>query len=121
MKSSEIIDERKQLEETAAKRKEFLDSVIKDSDEQIKSLLLEAQSIRSSTTGSINSVTSTRLKAKAKAAAAVKKAELHKQRIEIESRSALRIEEEELVLARRKRSEKPGSKRYAWTKRQRSR
>ena len=106
MKSSEIIDERKRLEETAAKRKEFLDSVIKDSDEQIKSLLLEAQSIRSSTTGSINSVTSTRLKAKAKAAAAVKKAELHKQRIEIESRSALLIEEEELALARRKRSEK---------------
>ena len=106
VKSSEIIDERKQLEETTAKRKEFLDSVIKDSDEQIKSLLLEAQSIRSSTTGSINSVTSTRLKAKAKAAAAVKKAELHKQRIEIESRSALLIEEEELALARRKRSEK---------------
>ena len=59
VKSSEIIDERKQLEETTAKRKEFLDSVIKDSDEQIKSLLLEAQSTRSSTTGSINSVTST--------------------------------------------------------------
>ena len=106
VKSSEIIDERKQLEETTAKRKEFLDSVIKDSDEQIKSLLLEAQSIRSSTTGSINSVTSTRLKAKAKAAATVKKAELHKQRIAIESRSALLIEEEELALARRKRSEK---------------
>ena len=60
VKSSEIIDERKQLEETTAKCKEFLDSVIKDSDEQIKSLLLEAQSTRSSTTGSINSVTSTR-------------------------------------------------------------
>ena len=73
MKSSEIIDERKLLEETAAKCKEFLGIVIKDSDEQIKSLLLEAQSIRSSTTGSINSVTSTRLQAKAKAAAAVKK------------------------------------------------
>ena len=73
MKSSKIIEERKLLEETAAKCKEILDSVIKDSDEQIKSLLWEAQSIRSSTTGSINSVTSTRLKAKAKAAAAVKK------------------------------------------------
>ena len=73
MKSSEIIEERKLLEETAAKCKEILDSVIKDSDEQIKSLLWEAQSIRSSTTGSINSVTSTRLQAKAKAAAAVKK------------------------------------------------
>ena len=73
MKSSEIIDERKLLEEIAAKCKEFLGSVIKDSDEQIKSLLLESQSIRSSTTGAINSVTSTRLKAKAKAAAAVKK------------------------------------------------
>ena len=94
MKSSEIVDERKQLEETAAKREEFLDSVIKDSDEQIKSLLLEAQSMKSSTTGSINSVTSMPLKAKAKAAAAVKKAELHKQRIEIELRSAMLIEEE---------------------------
>ena len=73
MKSSEIVDERKLLEEIAAKCKEFLGTVIKDSDEQIKSLLLEAQSIRSSTTGSINSETSTRLKAKAKAAAAVKK------------------------------------------------
>ena len=98
MKSSEIIDERKQLEETAAKRKEFLDSVIKDTDEQIKSLLLEAQSIRSLTTGSINSVTSARLKAKAKAAAAVKKVELHKQRIQIESRSALLIKEEKARL-----------------------
>ena len=72
MKSSKIIDERKQLEETVAKRKEFLDSVIKDTDEQIESLLLEAQSIRSSTTGSVNSVTSTRLKAKAKGKAGKK-------------------------------------------------
>ena len=71
VKSRDIVDERKQLEETSAKRKEFLDSVIKDSDEQIKSLLLEAQSIRSSTTGSINFVISTRLKAKAKVAAAL--------------------------------------------------
>lgn len=63
MKSSEIVDERKWLEDTAAKRKEFSDSVIKDSNEQIKSLLLEAQSITSSTRGSINYVTSTRLKA----------------------------------------------------------
>lgn len=63
VKSSEIVDERKWLEDTAAKRKEFSDSVIKDSNEQIKSLLLEAQSITSSTRGSINYVTSTRLKA----------------------------------------------------------
>ena len=103
--SGEIIEDRKQLEETAARRKEFLDSVLKDANEQLKSLLLESQSIRSSSKGSVNSVTSTRLKAKAKAAAALKKAELRKHRIEIESRSALLIEEEELALARRKRNE----------------
>ena len=103
--SGEIIEDRKQLEETAARRKEFLDSVLKDANEQLKSLLLESQSIRSSSKGSVNSVTSTRLKAKAKAAAALKKAELRKHRIEIESRSAQLIEEEELALARRKRNE----------------
>ena len=102
--SGEIIEDRKQLEETAARRKEFLDSVLKDANEQLKSLLLESQSIRSSSKGSVNSVTSTRLKAKAKAAAALKKAELRKHRIEIESRSAQLIEEE-LALARRKRNE----------------
>ena len=60
MKSSEIIDERKLLEETAAKRKEFLGSVIKDSDEQIKSLLLEVQSIRSSTTYQLRDIHATK-------------------------------------------------------------
>ena len=83
MKSSEIVDERKWLEDTAAKSKESSDSVIKDSNEQIKSLLLDAQSTRSSTRGSINSVTSTRLKANAQL-----------------------IEEKERAIARRKRSEK---------------
>ena len=83
MKSSEIVDERKWLEDTAAKSKEYSDSVIKDSNEQIKSLLLDAQSTRSSTRGSINSVTSTRLKANAQL-----------------------IEEKERAIARRKRSEK---------------
>ena len=65
VKSSEILGERKWLEDTAAKRKEFSDSVMKDSYEQKKSFLLEAQSIRSSTRGSINAVTSTRLKVNA--------------------------------------------------------
>ena len=83
MKSSEIVDERKWLEDTAAKSKESSDSVIKDSNEQIKSLLLDAQSTRNSTRGSINSVTSTRLKANAQL-----------------------IEEKERAIARRKRSEK---------------
>ena len=83
MKSSEIVDERKWLEDTAAKSKESSDSVIKDSNEQIKSLLLDAQSTRSSTRGSINSVTSTRLKANAQL-----------------------IEEKERAIARHKRSEK---------------
>ena len=83
VKSSEIVDEREWLEDSAAKCKEFSDSVIKNSNEQIKSLLLEAQSIRSSTRGSIKSVSSTRLKANAQL-----------------------IEEEERAIARRKRSEK---------------
>ena len=83
MKSSEIVDERKWLEDTAAKSKEYSDSVIKDSNKQIKSLLLDAQSTRSSTRGSINSVTSTRLKDNAQL-----------------------IEEKERAIARRKRSEK---------------
>lgn len=104
--SSEILEERKRLEETAARRKEFLDSVLKDANEQIKNLLLEIESMQSSATGSVNSVTSMRLKAKAKAAAALKKAELQKHRFEIESCSAHLIEEEELALARRKRNEK---------------
>ena len=103
--SGEIIEDRKQLEETAARCKEFLDSVLKDANDQLKSLLLESQSTRSSSKGSVNSVTSTRIKAKAKAAAALKKAELRKYRIEIEWRSAQLIEEEELALARRKRNE----------------
>ena len=83
VKSSEIVDERKWLEDTATKRKEFSDSVMKDSNEQIKSLLLEAQTIRSCTRGSINSVTFTRLKAKGQLK-----------------------EEEERAIARRKRSKK---------------
>ena len=83
MKSSEIVDERKWLQDTAAKSKEYSDSVIKDSNKQIKSLLLDAQSTRSSTRGSINSVTSTRLKDNAQL-----------------------IEEKERAIARRKRSEK---------------
>ena len=103
--SGEIIEDRKQLQETAARRKEFLDSVLKNANDQLKSLLLELQSTRSSSKGSVNSVTSTHIKAKAKAAAALKKAELRKHRIEIESRSAQLIEEEELALARCKRNE----------------
>ncbi|KAJ7380617.1 hypothetical protein OS493_009084 [Desmophyllum pertusum] len=103
--SSEILEERKRLEETAVRRKEFLDSVLKDANKQIKNLLLEIESMQSSATGSVNSVTSVRLKAKAKAAAALKKAELQKHRFEIESCSAHLIEEE-LALARRKRNEK---------------
>ena len=76
--SGEIIEDRKQLKETAARRKEFVDSVLKDANEQLKSLLLESQSIRSSSKGSVNSVTSTRLEAKAKAAAALKKKRVDK-------------------------------------------
>ena len=74
--SGEIIEDRKQLEKTVARRKEFQDSVLKDANEQLKSLLLESQSIRRSSKGSVNSVTSTRLKENAKAAAAPKKAKL---------------------------------------------
>ena len=40
MKPSEIVDERKWLEDTAAKRKESSDSVIKDSNKQIKKLVV---------------------------------------------------------------------------------
>ena len=68
-------------------------------------MCIRDRSIRSSSKGSVNSVTSTRLKAKAKAAAALKKAKLRKHRIEIESRSAQLIAEEELALSRHKRNE----------------
>ena len=62
--------------------------------------------MQSSTTSSvILSVTSARLKAKAKVAAMLKRAQLQKQRMEVEARSALLIEQEELVLARHKQNE----------------
>ena len=61
--------------------------------------------MRSTSSGSVSSVTSARLKAKAKVAAAIKKAELQKCRLEIESRAAYLIEDMELALARRKRDE----------------
>ena len=51
----EILEERKRLEETAARRKEFLESVLKDANEQIKGLLFEVESMRSAASGSINS------------------------------------------------------------------
>ena len=107
--SAELIEDRRRLEETAISRKAFLDNALKDANDQIKNLLLEMGSagMRSSTTSSvISSVTSARLKAKAKVAAALKRAELQKQRMEIEASSALLIEQEELALARHKRSEK---------------
>ena len=57
--SGKITEDRKQLGETAASHKEFLDSVLNDADEQLKSLLLEAQSMRSLSKGSVDSVTFT--------------------------------------------------------------
>ena len=107
--SAELIEDRRRLEETAISRKAFLDNALKDANDQIKNLLLEIGSagMQSSTTSSvISSVISARLKAKAKVAAALKRAELQKQRMEIEASSALLIEQEELALARHKRSEK---------------
>ena len=64
-------------------RKEFLERVLKEAHDQIKSLLFEVQSSCSSAKESVNFVTSTRLKAKAKAAAALKKGELQKYRTEV--------------------------------------
>ena len=97
MKSSEIVDERKWLEDTAAKRKEFSDSVIKDSNEQVKSLLLEAQFIRSSTRGSINSVTSTRLKANAQLIGEEERAIARRKRSDKAKLEALRLHEEAAI------------------------
>ena len=97
MKSSEIVDERKWLEDTAAKSKESSDSVIKDSNEQIKSLLLDAQSTRSSTRGSINSVTSTRLKANAQLIEEKGRAIARRKRSEKAKLEALRLHEEAAI------------------------
>ena len=83
-------------------RKEFLERVLKEAHDQIKSLLFEVQSNCSSAKESVNFVTSTRLKAKAKATAALKKGELQKYSMEVKSRSIPLIEEEDLALARRK-------------------
>ena len=104
-RSAEILQDLTQLEETSASRKAYLDSMTNEVNEPIKTLLLEAISMRSTSSGSVSSVTSARLKAKAKVAAAIKKAELQKRRLEIESRAAYLIEDMELALARRKRDE----------------
>ena len=104
-RSAEILQDLTQLEETSASRKAYLDSMTNEANEQIKTLLLEARSMRSTSSGSVSSVTLARLKAKAKVAAAIKKAELQKRRLEIESRAAYLIEDMELALDRPKRDE----------------
>ena len=104
---SEVIEELTVLEETALKRKEYLDSKINDANERTKICLLETRSGRSETisTSSVNSVRSARIKAKAHAKAALKKAEIQKRRLEIETKSAIMLEEEEMALARKRRNE----------------
>ena len=95
--------------ETAALHKAHFDSALKDTNEQIKDLLLEMGStgMQSTTKGSVNSsATSVRLIARGKATAALKRTELQIQRLEIELCSVLLIKEEELSLARCRTSEK---------------
>lgn len=99
--SGEIIEDLEQLEETAARLKEFLDSMLKDADDQLKSLLLGVQSMRSLLKGSVNSVTSTQLHAKVKTAAALKKTKLRKQNCNCSAK----LIEEEFALAGCKRNE----------------
>lgn len=103
--TTETNQERESVNNMMASRKQFLQSAISDLEERKREVLMEIGSIRSGSRASTVSSSAVRAQARAEAAAAIKRAEMQKHRSLAESQSILRIQQEEMALARRRNEE----------------